>query len=121
LFAPFKRCDLHGLGEADARARLKSYLAPAEKPTHTPFPPSIPRAGATAPFPGKAALSNIPIRVPRLFMGHDNGDGLDEAVVALRTFALFERQSIADERDLSITNDTIRLHRLVREIAVAGA
>jgi tetratricopeptide (TPR) repeat protein len=47
------------------------------------------------------------------------GDGLDEGVAALRTFALFERESIADERDLSITNDTIRLHRLVREIALA--
>jgi hypothetical protein len=47
------------------------------------------------------------------------GDGLDEAVAALRTFALIERESIADERDLSITNDAIRLHPLVREIAVA--
>ena len=47
------------------------------------------------------------------------GDGLDEAVAALRTFALVDRESIADERDLSITNDVIRVHRLVREIAAA--
>jgi tetratricopeptide (TPR) repeat protein len=47
------------------------------------------------------------------------GDGLDEAVAALRTFALIDRESITDQRDLSITNDTIRLHRLVREIAAA--
>jgi hypothetical protein len=47
------------------------------------------------------------------------GDGLDEAVAALRAFALVDRESIADERDLSITTDAIRLHRLVREIAAA--
>jgi hypothetical protein len=47
------------------------------------------------------------------------GDGLDEAIAALRKFALIERESIADERDLSITNDAMRLHRLVREIALA--
>jgi hypothetical protein len=46
-------------------------------------------------------------------------DGLDKAVAALRTFALIDRESIGDERDFSITNDAIRLHRLVREIAVA--
>jgi tetratricopeptide (TPR) repeat protein len=47
------------------------------------------------------------------------GDGLDEAVAALRTFALLDRETIVDERDVSITNDAIRLHRLVRKIAVA--
>jgi tetratricopeptide (TPR) repeat protein len=47
------------------------------------------------------------------------GDGLDEAIAALRTYALIDRESIADERDLSITYGAIRLHRLVREIAVA--
>jgi hypothetical protein len=31
LLAPFKRCDLHGLEEQEARVRLKSYLAPAAK------------------------------------------------------------------------------------------
>jgi tetratricopeptide (TPR) repeat protein len=44
-------------------------------------------------------------------------DGLDEAVAALRTFALVDRETIADERDPSITTDVIRLHRLVREVA----
>ncbi len=44
-------------------------------------------------------------------------DGLDEAVAALRTFALVDRETIADERDPSITTDTIRLHRLVRQVA----
>jgi tetratricopeptide (TPR) repeat protein/transcriptional regulator with XRE-family HTH domain len=45
------------------------------------------------------------------------GDGLDEAVAALRAFALIDRETIADERDPTITTDTIRLHRLVREVA----
>ncbi len=49
------------------------------------------------------------------------GDGLDEAVAALRAFALIDRESIPDERDPAITTDCIRLHRLVREVAAATA
>ena len=45
------------------------------------------------------------------------GDGLDEAIAALRAFALVDRETIADERDLAIATETIRLHRLVREVA----
>jgi tetratricopeptide (TPR) repeat protein len=44
------------------------------------------------------------------------GDGLDEAVGALRTFALVNRETIADERDPSIATDCIHLHRLVRQV-----
>jgi tetratricopeptide (TPR) repeat protein len=44
-------------------------------------------------------------------------DGLDEALAALRAFALVDRQSIADERDPEIVTETIRLHRLVRQVA----
>jgi class 3 adenylate cyclase/tetratricopeptide (TPR) repeat protein len=47
------------------------------------------------------------------------GDGLDEAVAALRAFALVDRLTIVDERDASITIDAIRLHLLVREVAAA--
>jgi tetratricopeptide (TPR) repeat protein len=47
------------------------------------------------------------------------GDGLDEAVAALRAFALVERETITDERDPVISTETIRLHRLVREVAAA--
>jgi tetratricopeptide (TPR) repeat protein len=47
------------------------------------------------------------------------GDGLDEAVAALRTFALVDRETIPDERDATITTETIRLHRLVRTVAAA--
>src|SRR5262249_31165439 len=43
------------------------------------------------------------------------GDGLDEAVAALRKFALVERETIADERAPSIITDCIRLHRLGRQ------
>jgi hypothetical protein len=44
-------------------------------------------------------------------------DGIDEVVAALRAFALIDREIIPDERDLWVTTDTIRLHRLVREVA----
>jgi len=44
-------------------------------------------------------------------------DGIDEAVAALRAFALVDRETIVDERDPAISTDTIRLHRLVREVA----
>ncbi len=47
------------------------------------------------------------------------GDGLDEAVAALRAYALIDREAIADERDPTIETDCIRLHRLVREVAIA--
>ena len=47
------------------------------------------------------------------------GDGLDEAVAALRVFALVDREAIPDERDPTITTDCIRLHRLVRQVAAA--
>jgi tetratricopeptide (TPR) repeat protein len=46
-------------------------------------------------------------------------EGIDEAVAALRSFALLDRETIADEREPSITTDCIRLHRLVRQVAVA--
>jgi tetratricopeptide (TPR) repeat protein len=46
-------------------------------------------------------------------------DGLDEAEAALRAFALVDRETIVDERDPAVATDTIRLHRLVREIAAA--
>ena len=47
------------------------------------------------------------------------GDGLDKVAAALRAFGLVDREAIVDESHASITTDAIRLHRLVREIAVA--
>jgi tetratricopeptide (TPR) repeat protein len=46
-------------------------------------------------------------------------DGLDEAVAALRAFALVDRETIFDERGPAIVTETIRLHRLVRTVAAA--
>jgi hypothetical protein len=46
-------------------------------------------------------------------------DGVGEALAALRGFALIDRETIVDERDPAILTDTIRLHRLVREVAGA--
>src|SRR5262249_51663811 len=45
------------------------------------------------------------------------GEGLDEAVAALRSFALVDRETIPDESDPAFTTDCIRLHRLVRQVA----
>jgi Tfp pilus assembly protein PilF len=47
------------------------------------------------------------------------GVGLEEALAALRTFALLSRETIKDECDPEITTETLRLHRLVREVAAA--
>jgi hypothetical protein len=40
-------------------------------------------------------------------------------VAALRSFALLSRETIKDERDPKIMTETVRLHRLVREVAAA--
>jgi len=48
-----------------------------------------------------------------------DGEGLDDAVGALRAFALVDRELISDERDPSITTDCIRLHRLIQQVAAA--
>lgn len=77
LLTPFKRCDLYGLSEVDARARLAGYVTPAAKPDGpVPFPGGA--GGAKAPtehpaavaFPGQ--ISNIPIAVPLHFLGRDD-------------------------------------------------
>ena len=47
------------------------------------------------------------------------GDGLDNAIAALRSFALVDREAVPDERDPWITTDSIRLHRLVCKVAAA--
>lgn len=47
------------------------------------------------------------------------GDGLIDALAALEAFALIQREAIVDERDPSVSTDTFRLHRLVRDIAAA--
>jgi tetratricopeptide (TPR) repeat protein len=46
-------------------------------------------------------------------------EDVEGAVAALQTYALIDRETIYDERDPSMETQTIRLHRLVREVAVA--
>jgi hypothetical protein len=48
-----------------------------------------------------------------------DGVGLEDAVAALRTFALVNRETIADKNGAPTRFEAIRLHNLVREIAVA--
>jgi tetratricopeptide (TPR) repeat protein len=93
LFAPLKRCDLYGLSEDEARARLAAFLAPAAKPAGPiAFPGSaLPAQRAPgrreAAFPGaRLALSNIPIRVPLHFLGRD--EALVEIGESLKTHAV---------------------------------
>ena len=89
LLAPFKRCDLYGLSEADARRRFAAYVTPATKPTGpVAFPGGAnPRPEAKEPaeaddFPGR--LSNIPIRVPMHFLGRDDAIAAIDAALAPR-------------------------------------
>jgi tetratricopeptide (TPR) repeat protein len=53
------------------------------------------------------------------FAGLIGAGGMQETISALRSFALVEIETVADEREPEVTTDTIRLHRLVREV-VAG-
>jgi tetratricopeptide (TPR) repeat protein len=85
LFATLKRCDLYGLSEEDARERLKTFLAPVGKPAERPIFPrtkqTLAQSRPATPFPGKIPLSNIPISVPRHFIGRD--DALKAIATAL--------------------------------------
>jgi len=47
----------------------------------------------------------------------DAREELEEAIAALRAFALVDRETVVDEREPTEKTDTIRLHRLVREVA----
>ncbi len=78
LFASLKRCDLHGIDEAEAREKLKAFLEPAKKPPRGTFPggkrPSVtPVPPAPAPsFPGRRKRRNLPFgSIGDLFKGRD--------------------------------------------------
>ena len=80
----FKRCDLYGVGEDEARARLKDYLASGVRPPGPflfpgrPAPPGS-SSVASAPFPGARQPANLPFAsLGDLFMGRD------DALTALR-------------------------------------
>jgi hypothetical protein len=79
LLATVKHCDLFGIGEDEARRRLTEFLSPAgrpSKPTRFPGgvkPPISLRPTQPTPFPGhKNAISNIPINIPRYFLGRED-------------------------------------------------
>jgi tetratricopeptide (TPR) repeat protein len=89
LFSQVKRCDLYGVSEEEARARLKAFLEPAGKPAQrAAFPGCVkysPTMTSTRPpqgFPG--TLSNVPISVPLHFMGRD--DALAAIETALKRY-----------------------------------
>jgi tetratricopeptide (TPR) repeat protein len=89
LMALAKRCALHGVDDEEARTRLASFMQPATKPAEpVPFPgrKTAALSGGTSPpgvpvsFPGTTdsqlrqkagALSNIPINLPRYFLGRE--------------------------------------------------
>lgn len=93
FLAPLKHCDLFGADEDKARARLAELLSPVGRPSAPTRFPGFPGAAMPAApgrpegkfaFPGeanrpstnvgrsRATVSNIPINVPRHFLGRDN-------------------------------------------------
>ena len=101
LLAHLNRCELYGVTEEEARARLQRFMTPAAKPTQrgafpgSPIiPPAQPSTKTPPKFPGTVAISNIPITVPRHFVGRDDaltaiaasltGTNARAAIMALR-------------------------------------
>jgi len=81
LLAPFKRCDLYGIDEIEAREKLKAFLEPATKPPRGRFPggkpaSATPSSSASAPaFPGKPRRKprNLPyVSLEELFKGRED-------------------------------------------------
>ena len=86
---------------------------------HPAAEPLIVYAALLAPEPIPLYLfSEAREKLEKSFASALSDDGLDEAVAVLRAFALIDRESIADERAPSIVTDCIRLHRLVRRVAI---
>ena len=56
---------------------------------------------------------------PEAFAARLAGDGLDEALAALRALALISRETVPDEQDPALGTESLRLHRLVRQVAVS--
>ncbi len=89
LLAPFKRCDLYGLSEEDARGRLAGYLSSGVRPPGPMrFPGGAKPAGlsperaAPVTFPGFRQPRNLPLAsLDELFKGRE--EKLKELRVAL--------------------------------------
>ena len=85
---------------------------------HSGAEPLISYAAVLAPEPVPLFLfSEAREKLEEPLASATAGDGLDETIAALLGFALLTRATIVDERDSTLTTDTIRLQRLVREIA----
>lgn len=57
----------------------------------------------------------------RAEFGEEIAAALDEVVAVLRAFALVDRELIRDEHDPTIATDSVRLHRLVKEVALTSS
>jgi tetratricopeptide (TPR) repeat protein len=93
LLAPLKQCDLFGVDEDEARARLIEFMKPAGKPSMSiPFPGVKKQTAELKPtepvaFPGmrperaSTTISNVPINIPRHFLGREADlAAIDEAL-----------------------------------------
>jgi tetratricopeptide (TPR) repeat protein len=106
----------------DGRTVAKTFALAIEQAAklHAAAEPLIVRAALLAPEPIPLFLfAEAREKFGKSLATAFAGDGVDKAVAALRTFALVDRESIVYERDPAITSETIRLHRLVREVAAA--
>jgi hypothetical protein len=65
-----RRCELFGVSKDEARRRFREYMSKRDVPMDISFPGRV------------FAVSNIPIRLPRLFMGRD--DALEAIEAALK-------------------------------------
>jgi hypothetical protein len=92
LFKPIKRCDLYGVGEAEARKRLANFLAPVREATERPhFPGRVTSSASQIPayppaFPG-TSLKSVSMRVSDAFVSYARADAeiVDELVSELIT------------------------------------
>jgi tetratricopeptide (TPR) repeat protein len=70
LIDHYRRCELHGVAEDEARRRFHAFMAQ-------------PPAAAPIAYPGEAfAVSNIPIRVPTHFLGREDSLAAIETTLA---------------------------------------
>jgi len=74
-------------------------------------------AAFIAPEPIPLFLFNEALQFFRASLSCAFERDIEEAVAALRAFALVERGSAIDERDSTVVTDVIRAHRLVRHVA----
>jgi WD40 repeat protein len=82
LFAPLKRCDLYDVSEEDARTRLRNFVGPGNRAQSAAEAQGSARRVTI--FPRRGTLSNIPIVIPRQFVGRDGELKVIAAALAKR-------------------------------------